>query len=221
MAELFYPLGLGLTVLAVVVSFFGLRNKEFPGSKGALAGGIAIFAVLVFATMATGVRNAEEEQDHRENEEAEEAAQETELENEAAQAEEVGQAGGGAAGKQLEEETSAQSEGTGGKSGAQGAQGGQSGGTVDLSAPEDGSLAYEPDSLQAPAGSVTIEFTNPAAVGHDVHIEGDGEDLAASDVVADGKSTEASADLEPGDYTFYCSIPGHREGGMEGTLTVE
>ena len=104
MAELFYPLGLGLTVLAVVVSFFGLRNKEFPGSKGALAGGIAIFAVLVFATMATGVRNAEEEQDHRENEEAEEAAQETELENEAAQAEEVGQAGGGAAGKQLEED---------------------------------------------------------------------------------------------------------------------
>jgi plastocyanin len=187
MAELFYPLGLGLTALAVVVSFFGLRNKEFPGSKGALAGGIAIFAVLVFATMATGVKNAEEEQDHRENQEAEEAAQETELENEAAQAEDVGQAGG----------------------------------TVDLSAPEDGSLAFEPDSLQAPAGNVTIKFTNPATVSHDVHIEGDGEDLAASDVVADGETTEAGADLEPGDYTFYCSIPGHREGGMEGTLTVE
>jgi plastocyanin len=211
MAELFYPLGLGLTALAVVVSFFGLRNKEFPGSKGALAGGIAIFAVLVFATMATGVRNAEEEQDHRENEEAEAAAHETELENEAAQAEEVGQAGGGAAGAQLEEDTSGQGGGTGG----------QSGDTVDLSAPEDGSLAYEPDSLQASAGNVTIKFSNPATVGHDVHIEGDGEDLAASDVVADGETTEASADLEAGDYTFYCSIPGHREGGMEGTLTVE
>jgi plastocyanin len=218
MAELFYPLGLGLTALAVVVSFFGLRNKEFPGSKGALAGGIAIFAVLVFATMATGVKNAEEEQDHRENQEAEEAAQETELENEAAEAEDVGQAGGGAAGAQLEQDTSGQSEGTGGQSGA---KGGQAGGTVDLSAPEDGSLAFEPDSLQAPAGNVAIKFTNPAAVAHDVHIEGDGEDLAASDVVADGETTEASADLEPGDYTFYCSIPGHREGGMEGTLTVE
>jgi plastocyanin len=218
MAELFYPLGLGLTALAVVVSFFGLRNKEFPGSKGALAGGIAIFAVLVFATMATGVKNAEEEQDHRENQEAEEAAQETELENEAAQAEDVGQAGGGAAGAQLEQDTSGQSGGTGGQSDA---KGGQAGGTVDLSAPEDGSLAFEPDSLQAPAGNVTIKFTNPATVGHDVHIEGDGEDLAASDVVADGETTEASADLEPGDYTFYCSIPGHREGGMEGTLTVD
>jgi plastocyanin len=211
MAELFYPLGIGLTVLAVAVSFFGLRNKEFPGSKGALAGGIAIFAVLVFATMATAVKNAQEERDHRENEEAEEAAQETELENEAAQAEEAGQAGGGAAGAQLEEDISGQSGGTGAKSGD----------SVDLSAPEDGSLAYEPDSLQAPAGNVTIKFTNPAVVGHDVHIEGDGEDLAASDVVADGETTEASADLEPGDYTFYCSIPGHREGGMEGTLTVE
>ena len=103
MAELFYPLGIGLTVLAVVVSFFGLRNKDFPGSKAALAGGIAVFAVLVFATMATGVKNAQEEQDHRENEQADEAAEEAELEDEAEQAEEVGEEGGGAAGAQLEE----------------------------------------------------------------------------------------------------------------------
>src|SRR5688500_20138467 len=117
MAELFYPLGLGLTALAVVVSFFGLRNKEFPGSKGALAGGIAIFAVLVFATMATGVKNGEEEQDHRENQEAEEAAQETELENEAAQAEDGGHAGGGEAGGQLAQGPSRQRRGEGGQGG--------------------------------------------------------------------------------------------------------
>jgi plastocyanin len=92
---------------------------------------------------------------------------------------------------------------------------------VDLSAPEDGSLAFDPDSLEAPVGEVTLAFTNPATVGHDVHIERDGEDLAASDVVADGETTEASAELEPGEYTYYCSIPGHREGGMEGTLTVD
>jgi plastocyanin len=210
MAELFYPLGIGLTILAVVVSFIGLRSKNFPSSKGVLAGGIALFAVLVFATMATGVRNAQEEQDHRENEQADEAAEEAELENEAQQAEEVGEAGGGAAGEQLEEDAAGQSGGTGGQSG-----------TVDLSAPEDGSLAFDPDSLEAPAGEVTLAFTNPAAIGHDVHIERDGEELAASDVVADGETTEASAELEPGEYTYYCAIPGHREGGMEGTLTVE
>jgi plastocyanin len=211
MSELFYPIGIGLTVLAVVVSFIGLRNKDFPSTKGALAGGIALFAVLVFATMATGVKNAQEEQDHRENEEADKAVEEAQLENEAQQAEDVGQAGGGAAGTQLEQDASGQG----------GDTGGQSGGTVDLSAPEDGSLAFEPDSLQAPAGSVTIKFTNPASVPHNVNVEKDGQDVAASEDVADGESTEASAELDPGDYTFYCSIPGHREGGMEGILTVE
>jgi uncharacterized cupredoxin-like copper-binding protein len=35
-----------------------------------------------------------------------------------------------------------------------------------------------------------------------------------------GKSDELKADLKPGEYTFFCDIPGHREGGMEGTLTV-
>jgi plastocyanin len=204
MGDAFYPLGIGLTILAVVVSFWGLRNKGFPGSRGMLAAGIALFAVLVVATMASAWTNAELEQDHRENEEAEEAAHEAELEDEAEQAEEAGEAGGGAAGAELEEEAA-----------------GQSGGTLDLTSPEDGSLAFDPESLDASAGPVTIAFTNPAQVSHDVAIERDGEELAKSDLVSDGDSSEASADLEAGEYTYYCTVPGHREGGMEGTLTVE
>jgi uncharacterized cupredoxin-like copper-binding protein len=30
-----------------------------------------------------------------------------------------------------------------------------------------------------------------------------------------------SAQLKPGNYTFYCSVPGHRQAGMQGTLTVK
>lgn len=89
-----------------------------------------------------------------------------------------------------------------------------------LSAPADGTLAFNTDALQAEAGEVTIRFDNPAAIEHDVAIEHDGAQIAKSDLVSEGETT-VSAELEPGEYVFYCSVPGHREGGMEGTLTVE
>jgi plastocyanin len=92
---------------------------------------------------------------------------------------------------------------------------------LQLSAPADGSFAFDPETLGASAGEVTIDFQNPAAIEHDVVIERDGEDIAKSDLVADDEKTSVSAELEPGEYVYYCDVPGHREGGMEGTLTVE
>ena len=67
---------------------------------------------------------------------------------------------------------------------------------------------------------MTIDFTNPAALEHNVAIEQNGEQIAVSELVAKGK-TSVSADLAPGTYTFLCTVPGHAEAGMEGTLTVD
>jgi plastocyanin len=98
-----------------------------------------------------------------------------------------------------------------------GADGG--GETIQLAAPEDGSLVFEPSELSAAAGEVTIDFDNPSSNPHAVAIEGNGVDETGETVTGD--STSLTATLEAGEYTFYCPVTGHREGGMEGTLTVE
>ena len=75
------------------------------------------------------------------------------------------------------------------------------------------------DALEANAGTVTIELTNDSSVAHDVAVEGNGVD-EKSDIITQSTTTLA-VDLEPGTYTFYCSVDGHRAAGMEGTLTVK
>ncbi|MGH2952161.1 MAG: plastocyanin/azurin family copper-binding protein [Solirubrobacterales bacterium] len=96
------------------------------------------------------------------------------------------------------------------------------GGTVSVEADPGGQLAFVQDSLDAPAGSVTFEFTNDASLGHDFVIEtADGEEVARTEIIT-GDTTSVDAELEAGtEYTFYCSVDAHREAGMEGPLTVE
>jgi uncharacterized cupredoxin-like copper-binding protein len=69
-------------------------------------------------------------------------------------------------------------------------------------------------------GPVTIKSQNKSSTPHDISIEGNGVDEHGQ-VVQDGGVSEVKATLKPGEYTFYCSVPGHREGGMEGKLTVK
>jgi uncharacterized cupredoxin-like copper-binding protein len=89
-----------------------------------------------------------------------------------------------------------------------------------LSAPSDGSLKFDKSSLTAKAGKVTIDFDNKSSsVPHGVEIEGNGVE-EKSDTVT-GAKTSVTADLKPGKYDFYCPVPGHREAGMKGTLTVK
>ncbi len=90
--------------------------------------------------------------------------------------------------------------------------------SLQLAADPSGALAFDTTSLEAPAGSVTIELTNDSSVAHNVKVEGNGVE-EQSDTVSDG-TTSVTVDVEPGTYEFYCAVPGHREAGMEGTLTV-
>lgn len=95
------------------------------------------------------------------------------------------------------------------------------GGSLAVSAVPDGSFQFTEDSLSTEAGAITVEFDNPSSTPHNVYIEDEsGEILAESETISEGTTT-TDADLEAGTYTYFCDIPGHREGGMEGTLTVE
>lgn len=91
---------------------------------------------------------------------------------------------------------------------------------LDIQAAPSG-LAYSSDSASAKSGKVTVDFTNPQPLTHDVAIEDSGgKTIGKTDLVAESSST-AIVDLKPGTYTFYCTVPGHREAGMEGTLSVK
>jgi plastocyanin len=195
----FFVVGIALVVVALIVSVVGLRYPGFPGSRLALAGGAAVLVLLVVGATTTAVINAREEQKEH-NEEA--AAEEEKTETEATQA--------GESPKELEQQGAGEAQAAGGAAKP-----------LELSAPEDGTLAFDTDALKASAGEVTIDFTNPAPLEHDVAIGTDSDEIAKSDLVSDGDTTEVSAKLKPGDYVFYCTVPGHREGGMEGSLTVD
>jgi uncharacterized cupredoxin-like copper-binding protein len=92
--------------------------------------------------------------------------------------------------------------------------------TLQLAADPSGQLEFDKKALEAPAGNVTIVLTNDSSVSHDVAIKGNGVD-AKSGLVSNGQTTSVSADLTPGTYTFYCTVPGHEDAGMKGTLTVK
>ena len=107
---------------------------------------------------------------------------------------------------------------TGGGSTGGGAGGG-GGSTVKITADPSGGLKYEETQVEAKAGSVTIDFTNMSSVPHNVTIEGNGAS-GGTDTIT-GASTSTTVDLQPGTYTFFCSVDSHRQAGMEGKLVVK
>ena len=98
---------------------------------------------------------------------------------------------------------------------------GGSGSSISIEANPEGNLEFVQKSASAKAGNDTLEFTNESPVPHDVKIENSsGEEVGGTEITSEGTES-ASVELKPGTYTFYCSVPGHREAGMEGTLTVK
>jgi uncharacterized cupredoxin-like copper-binding protein len=115
--------------------------------------------------------------------------------------------------------TGAEEAGATGGEGNGGSSGGSS--TLQFEADPNGQLAFTTTKATTKAGKVTIDFKNPQALPHDVKIESSsGEEIGGTETVSEG-SDSATVNLKPGTYTFYCSVPGHREAGMEGTLTVK
>jgi uncharacterized cupredoxin-like copper-binding protein len=88
-----------------------------------------------------------------------------------------------------------------------------------LAADPTGQLRFDKKTLQGKAGKVTIDFTNNSPVGHDVTIAKGATKLGGTKVITNAKAS-VSLNLKPGQYVFYCSVPGHRQAGMQGTLTI-
>jgi plastocyanin len=194
---LFYVCGGALAVSAVLVSLIGLRIEDFPGRFAPL---VALwFIVLVGSAASFAVLHAQDEQKAK-------AAEFSQAGEEAESAE----SGAPAAQPEAESETAPKPQ--------PGAKG-QGETTLQLSASPT-KIAFDTTELRAKSGKVTIDFANPAALEHDVAIEQNGKPIAQSALIAKGK-TSVSADLAPGTYTFLCTVPGHAEAGMEGTLTVK
>jgi plastocyanin len=122
----------------------------------------------------------------------------------------------------------AQAAGAGGKDAGRLAQVGakaqgtakEANGVLSIPVNQAGGLLYQYADATASAGQVTIESKNAQPIGHDIAIEGNGVNQKG-EVVSGGGTSKFTANLKPGTYTFFCSVPGHRQGGMEGKLTVK
>lgn len=80
-------------------------------------------------------------------------------------------------------------------------------------------LEFSEAPTQVPAGQVTFELVNQAGLPHNVTVEGVNGDDPIVEVTGNEAAT-GTVELLPGSYTYYCSVPGHRQAGMVGTFTV-
>jgi uncharacterized cupredoxin-like copper-binding protein len=76
-----------------------------------------------------------------------------------------------------------------------------------------------PSTTLAP-GTYTFDLTNKGHVGHDLVFNGPGVDNEKTPVIDPGKTAKLTVDLKSGTYDVYCSVPGHKQAGMDVNVKV-
>jgi plastocyanin len=98
----------------------------------------------------------------------------------------------------------------------------ETGGNLEIDADPSGQLAYVTNVATGKAGPVTVKMANKSGIPHNIAIQQgtNGPILGKSPIVPNGVAM-AKVTLKAGTYTYFCEVPGHREGGMLGKLTVK
>jgi plastocyanin len=202
----FYIAGGLLVVWAFTLSLgLGMRKPDFPGSLAGQRAVVAVTAVLVLAAVATAVLTA--------GVPAKGSVPPTKTQ-ELAPVPVVSAPVPASASTETTASTS-----TPAPAPASAPASGKAGTSLTLAANPSGLLAYNTKQLSAKAGTVTITMTNMSPLEHNVTVAEGSKVLGATPTFVGGTRT-LTLNLKPGKYTFYCSVPGHRQAGMEGTLNV-
>jgi plastocyanin len=216
----FYIAGGLLVAWALIVSLaLGLRRPEFPGGQSGERAVIGISVVLVLAAVASAVLTS-----------GAPTTAKAAVNLLAAPAPNPSVPAGGepaaappstasqpaTAGAQQPATAGAQQPAT---AGAQPPAKAGAGTPLKLAANPTGLLSFDTKQLSAKAGAVTITFANGSPVEHNLTVSQGATVLVATPTFTGGSRTLTTR-LKPGTYTFYCSVPGHRQAGMEGTLKI-
>jgi plastocyanin len=211
----FYIAGGLLVAWALTVSLLlGMRKPDFPASKSQERGVIAITAVLVLVAVSTAVITS-----GGSTKAASTAAATVTPSPPAESPPPAPAAGGGTSTPSASTPAATPTATTGTPAPPSSPAARSTTTTLALAANPEGQLSYSTKQLSAKAGPVTITMTNMSPVEHNVTVA-QGSTVIGATPTFQGGSRSLSLKLKPGTYTFYCSVPGHRQAGMEGTLTV-
>lgn len=206
----FYIAGGLLVAWAMTLSLgIGLRKPDFPSSLGGQRAVMGVSLVLVLAAVSTAVVTSS----------VPAKGSTTPTQTRALPPVPVVSAPVSAGSSSTSSTSSEPTATTGTPTPASSPAAGKAGSSLALAADPAGALAYNTKQLSAKAGTVTIAMTNMSPLEHDVAVA-EGTKVLGATPIFKGGTMKLTLKLKPGKYVFYCTVPGHRQAGMEGTLNV-